>query len=286
MSSIEKVVRRLWREGAAREVPARADSVPGTGEVQLLRKGPTSPGNPHPLELDLKALRRANYLARGSVRAKVAEQYRHLKRPILNIAFGNDPGALQHRNVIAVTSAVGGEGKTFTALNLALSIAAEHDVWVLLVDADPIHQSFTRLVGLKGHLGLLDILSDREVGVAAAIRRTTVDKLSVVPAGRPRENTTELFASQRMRSITGELCSRHSDRVVLLDSPPVLAASEAVVLSSLAGQTVFVVEEGGTPQRVVRDALSLLDRSGVVGMVLTKSVPVLGSGYLPYYGEP
>jgi len=235
--------------------------------------------------LDLARLREQGYLTPEEADGPLAEQYRIIKRPLLMNAFGRGAVPIEGGNLIMVTSSVPGEGKTFTALNLAMSMAMELDHTVLLVDTDVVKPSLTELLGLKGRPGLTDVLAGGEVGLGEVIVRTNVPKLRVIPAGCGRAST-ELLASQAMRDLVQELAERYPDRVVVFDSPPLLVASQASVLTYLVGQVVVVVEAGRTPQPVVKEALALVDSSKAVGLVLNKSHERVAGDYQYYaYGE-
>ena len=174
-------------------------------------------------------------------------------------------------NLVLVTSAVPGEGKTFTAANLAMSIAREVDHTVLLVDADAAKSDTSRLFGVEEFEGLTDFLAQPERALSEFLVSTDNPKLTILPAGRPHANVTELLSSEHMRLAVDEFGKRYPDRIVIIDSPPLLAASGAGVLIHLAGQTVFVVESMRTPQSAVEEALSQLRSVRNVGLVLNKS---------------
>ena len=180
------------------------------------------------------------------------------------------PGAIENGNLIIVTSSLPGEGKTFISINLAMSIAMEVDRTVLLVDAD-IHKSdVTKILSLDRVEGLTDHLKEG-IPLQDLMLKTNIPKLTILPAGRHYSNLTELVASEQMRNLTFELATRYEDRVVVFDSPPLLATSGASVLTGLMGQVVMVVEAVRTSQSALQDALRLLAGHSNVGMVLNKS---------------
>ncbi len=216
---------------------------------------------------------------------ELAEEYRVLKRPLLNSAFENGT-AVHPANLIAVTSALEGEGKTFTAINLALSIAAELDHTVLLVDADLIKTSLSRQFALDDAPGLSDILAGRGgADIASAICDTSLPKLKVIPAGTLRRGGTELFASERMRQLAREISLRYRDRLVIFDAAPLLMTSQAAVLTALVDQVVLVVEEGRTPQQVVQEAVGQIASERSVWVLLNKSTAKRSRYYGGYYGN-
>jgi exopolysaccharide/PEP-CTERM locus tyrosine autokinase len=189
---------------------------------------------------------------------------------------------VEQGNLIMVTSAVPAEGKTFVSVSLAISIAMELDKTVLLVDSDVIKESTTKLFTETNAPGLLDVILKPEVLLEDVITPTDIPKLSLLPAGQLRGRATELLASGSMRKITQELASRYDDRVIVFDSPPLLATSEASVLASLMGQIIMVVEAEKTTQKRVSDAMAMLDQNKPIGMLLNKSRSSGQGGY--YYG--
>ena len=238
------------------------------------------------VSVDLERLATAGIITPDTTHITLLEQYRLIKRPLLMKAAQTGVSRVPNGNLILVTSAVPGEGKTFSAVNLAMSIASELDHTVLLVDADPDKSDVSRMLGIQEAEGLMDYLSQPTRALSELLVKTDVAKLSVLPSGQPRANTTELLASEDMRQFADELAARYTDRIVILDSPPLLATSGASVLAHLVGQTVMVVEAIRTPQSALREALALLKSIQNVGLVLNKSREVFGPGYQygQYYG--
>jgi len=284
MSSIEKAMERLSSQKNIASTQHR-DLPPPTAREDLPARSQGLAQVKRKIQLNLESLAQKGYLTLDGMHGSLAEQYRHLKRPLLKIASGRGGGQVPYSNLIALTSALQGEGKTFTAFNLGMSIAMERDISVLLVDSDLVVRSLTNLVGLEDAPGLTDVLIDSDVSVAEVIVGTDVPKLSVIPAGRVRHQTTELLASERMRELAHELSTRYSNRVILFDTAPILITSQALVLDALVGQVVVVVEEGKTSQNAIKDAVSLLEKSKDVGIVLNKSRRFFGGEYCPYYGD-
>lgn len=241
------------------------------------------------VNVDRAALRAEGYLAPEDQERRLADQYRFIKRPLLDNAFGSGADQAEHANLIMLTSALPGDGKTFNCINLALSMALEKDTSVLLVDADVAKPHISSLFGVDEQPGLIELLKDDNFSVTKAIMRTDVPGLRILPAGRPDEHATELLASRRMAKIVHELACTYSDRVVIFDSPPLLVTSEAQVLSSSMGQIAIVVRAGKTPQRAVIDALESLDKTKAINVILNESAgagPVGGYGTYGYgFGE-
>lgn len=235
--------------------------------------------------LDFAELKMRGFLTPGSMEGRTAEEYRIIKRLLLMNAFGKGVPKVERGNSIVVTSALAGEGKTFTSLNLAISIAQEKDSTVLLIDADLTRRSLSRLLGASKAKGLTDLLSDTQLDIGEVIGRTNVDKLRFIPAGPEMANATELLASEQMEELVSELMHRYEDRIILFDSTPLLSTSQAVVITQLVGQVLMVVEEGRTSHTVVREATSQIDDEKMVGMVLNRCSGSKGSSsYGGYYG--
>ncbi|OYY94885.1 MAG: protein tyrosine kinase [Hydrogenophilales bacterium 28-61-23] len=233
--------------------------------------------------VNLARLKLAGALTPDAGRSKIAEEYRLIKRPLLVNAFGHGNTApIPNGNLIMVTSSVPGEGKSFTAINLAISMATELESTVLLIDADVTKSSVVRYLGLEADRGLLDVLRDPSVQLADVLIKTDIAKLTVLPSGRGFSHATELLASSAMKDFVRDISSRYQDRIIIFDCPPLLATSEASVLATYMGQIVFVVEAERTPQEAVKDALSHLVDCEHVGLVLNKAPTRTGGG--DYYG--
>ncbi len=236
------------------------------------------------LDVDLDKLRRQNMITPDSQRTPIAENFRRIKRPIL--ANAADPNAGPGTNLVMITSSLPGEGKTFCAINLAISIAMEMDHTVLLVDADVARPSVTSALGIKieSERGLMDVLLDRGIDLADVLYKTNIGKLSVLPAGTPHTRATEVLASETMRVLLQEMAERYRDRIIIFDSPPLLATSEACVLASHMGQILVVVEAEKTTETALKDALSRIEPRNVMGVLLNKGAAP-GPGHYGYgYG--
>lgn len=299
MSSIEKAMGRLGKEKQDSKAEPGHDALAHNETVDRGHDNGPDPRSAYeePLTqkrnpigsgyhgIPLEHLKESGYLTPNTKKSKIAEEYGALKRPLLLNAFGKGVEPVEYGNIIMVVSAFPGEGKTFTSYNLAISMAMERDITVLLVDTDIVKPGMSKLLGLKNNLGLTEVLLDSSTHVEDYILRTNVDKLSVLPAGSTYMHSTELLASSRMAQLVHDLSNRYSDRIVIFDGPPLLATTEASVLSRLAGQILIVVEAGRTPQIAVNEAVSKLDENKVIGMMLNKSRPGFGSygGGYGYY---
>ncbi len=229
-------------------------------------------------------LRHSGYLAPLEQERRVAEQYRLLKRPLLDNAAGRGAYMGDDANLVVVTSALPGDGKTFNCINLALSMAIEKDVSVLLVDADVANPYVSRLLGVEDLPGLTDALKDKTVDIDSLVLRTDLPGLQILPAGSRDEHATELLASRRMGTIVKILSRSSPDRIVIFDSPPMLATSEARVLASHMGQIALIVCAGRTPAHAVQEAIENLDESKAISLILNQSASGQGTGAYGAYG--
>ena len=231
------------------------------------------------VEVDIAQLANAGYLVPGSPRSTLADEFRGIKQPVLKNARSDAAAPIRLGNLIMVTSALPGEGKTFCALNLALSIASEVDSSVLLVDADVVRPAVLDRLGLSTgggtgggtYKGLLDLLTDPTLDLSEVILKTNVPKLSVLPAGTPRINSTELLASNSMEDLLNDISSRYADRIVIFDAPPLLATTESKVLAARMGQILMVVNEGTTGRADLTQAFTALQACPIVLSMLNKS---------------
>lgn len=263
--------------GSAADAPvAAAAPAPSIREADGTARGER-------IEIRVAELRSAGRLAPEALAHQTEEEFRRIKWPLLSAIFGREGAVRAGNNVVLVTSAIPGEGKTFNALNLALSIAREPDLEVLLVDGDVAQPALSSSLGVSGRPGLTDLVVDERLDPADFIHPTSVERLHFLPAGSRRDNSPELLASARMASVIEGLSRRSTPGVVLFDSPPVLATNEAQVLSRYAGQILMVVMADSTEQRVVTEALALLDRSKPVSAVLNRVEPSLVSRYYSHY---
>lgn len=240
------------------------------------------------LHVDRDALRQAGLIAPEYHEQLLANQYRDIKRPLLANAFGKRATHVDDGNLILVSSALSGEGKTFTSINLALSLAQERDHSVLLVDADVAKPQTSEIFDADGEPGLLDALEDVNAHVQSLILPTDVENFSLLPAGKPRHHATELLASDAMHRVVRTLTSLSPGQIVVFDSPPLLQTSEAKVLSDIVGQIVVVVRAEETSQDAVSAAIATLDEDKAINMVLNQVRSGLGEynyGYGYGYGR-
>ncbi len=302
MSTIEKAIGKLGKNGGdALEAPVIDDSPVQQASIenyQTVSNEPKEPTNASMTEgvessnrvmLDLARLERMGFLTPESARGQLTEEIRHLKRPLLLNAFRRGLGPVDNANLIMITSSRPGEGKTFTSVNLAMSIAKERGKTVLLVDADVAKPSVSKTLGIDPKKkGLVDYLVDDSISLPDILLKTNVPNLRILPAGRRHIHSTELLASDAMRQLVEELARRYPDRIVIFDSPPLLATTEAAVVAGLVGQILLVVEAERTTKQEVNEALRLLDDTKMIGLMLNKTRAIFSAdsyGYYGYYGS-
>jgi protein-tyrosine kinase len=230
--------------------------------------------------VDTTALRAAGYLPEPETERQFADQYRRIKRPLIDKALSSD-SAVSGPRIIVVTSPLPGDGKTFTSINLALSMAQERDISVLLIDADVAKRHVSQIFGLDAQPGLLDVLADERLEVRSVIVPTTTRGFSILPVGSRIPNSNELLSSSRMREVMAKLCARNPQRILLLDSPPLLVTNEGRDLVKIAGQVVLVVRAEQTPRHAVQAAIGQFDMHQAGGVVLNQ---VPGGSTEGYYG--
>ncbi|MCU7868277.1 MAG: XrtA-associated tyrosine autokinase [Candidatus Thiodiazotropha sp. (ex Lucinoma borealis)] len=313
MSSIEKAIERLAKSKSEKNKTNRATSserdVPqesgeeainrlatstaplsktkhdpsSTDKSSSSRDGSSESSPLKRIKLDYESLSKIGYIVPHAGNKQLSEEYRIIKRPIIMNALGKGAAPIEHGNLVSISSSLPSEGKTFTALNLALSIATELDSTVLLIDGDVLRFSLSKLLGIENEKGLIDLLEDRQCMVGDVIIQTQIPSLKVISAGNRSEKSTELLASKEMEGLLNEIADRYQDRIIIFDSPPILATSESEVLNQHMGQVLLVVEAGQTPVDAIKDSLTRLDSEKAIGLVLNKSREVKGSNYYGTY---
>ncbi len=239
------------------------------------------------VSVDRNRLRDSGFIVPGDAPGSLAEEFRIVKRQLLLNASGAATGKpLARGRMILVCSAQPNDGKTFCAVNLALSLASERDTDVLLVDADVAKPEILSTLGIEGGPGLMDALQDPSIDVEQLIITTDVPKLSVLAAGRQANNDTEMLASARTKQLLDGLAGNHPSRIVIFDSAPALAASPASVLALNVGQVVMVVRADRTTESELRDALALVDGCPNISLLLNGSSYFGGNhSFGSYYGQ-
>ncbi|MES2088793.1 MAG: XrtA-associated tyrosine autokinase [Pseudomonadota bacterium] len=312
MNTIEQAAKRLeeLRRAGVDVSPAEPGRAPTMATVQvgamdastqatplplpIPSPSPTSPVKPEQVEpgderrsrtveLDLLRMARCGLLVPGNPRSQLEEEFRIIKRPLLENVRGQTASRPKRANIIMVTSALPGEGKTQTAINLAVSIAMELDHTVLLVEADVIRPSALERMGVSESKGLLDLLTHPETDLSEVLLKTNIPKLTLLPAGTSSSRSTELLASASMDALLEELAVTYADRVIIFDSPPLLPSTESRVLANSMGQVLMVVEAGATSLDVVKQAFAMVQECPVVMSVLNKYTGPKGNRSYGYY---
>ena len=263
---------------------------PAQHRPEPARPQPSSTDQPRVprVEVDSRLLARAGIFTPDSAINRTAEEFRLIKRAVLErVAKARADGAA-NANLVMVTSTREGEGKTFVALNLAFSLAAEQDRSVILIDADPAKSSVAQFLGLQVEHGLMDLLQDDTANLEDLLLPTSIAGLSVLPAGHRHALGTELFASDRMAALLRTLGLAMPDGIVIMDAPPVLATSEPSALARHVDQTVLVVEADKTSRAAINEALNLVGICPHIGLVLNKArfrfgAVRFGAYYKTYY---
>ncbi|ALC16876.1 capsular exopolysaccharide family [Desulfuromonas soudanensis] len=277
MSRIEKALEKasLLRENQALEKASLRREYQERPPVPL-EAGPRAPGHVAlkvaPLPVNSPFL-----MSAGNCQAGIAEEYKKLKSLVVKLTR-----AEAFRNTLAVTSTLPGEGKTVTAINLALTLAQEYDHTVLLVDADLRKPMVHKYLGIEPEVGLAHCLRDG-VPIEQALVKTGLGKLVVLPAGDAISDPVERFASQRMKEIITEIKSRYGDRYIIFDLPPVLPFAEAQILGAEVDGVIFVIRQRQVKATEVQEALESLKPVNMLGVVFNCVTTPSKLGRYRYY---
>ena len=280
-SSQESAVNTVQRAGGISRPKPLASAHVQSERASTRATGSTQISTGESVTIPFRELRELGLLTPTTPRSAIAEEFRTIKRPLLiNIAGDSVTSPIPYGNLIMVTSALEGDGKTFSAICLALSIAMEQDKHVLFVDGDTAKAEAGRMLGVPSTTsGLIDLLENQGTSADDYILNTNMEKLRILPAGGVHTRANELLASARMQQLILELAEEDPDRVIVFDSPPLLLTTEAAILASFMGQIVFVVSADQTPQYAVTQAIEHIGEDKMVGMVLNRS----RKGRNPYF---
>ncbi len=237
-----------------------------TGEVTEAGNRSEPPKRP---AIEMAALARAGMFDWTHGRSRISEEFRLAQRQILRSAFAPTAEAGMS-NLLMVTSARPGEGKSFTALNLAGSVALQGDHHVLLIDSDAKRDSICQALSLADAPGVLDLAANPSLDPNEVILRTEIENLSILPVGQERGRSSELFASREMTQLIQRLGRRYSDRMLVLDAAPCLSTSDPAALAPVVGQILFVVEAERTQREEVEAALDLIQACPLIMLLLNK----------------
>ncbi len=261
-------------------------------DLPVRRQAHDNDAKPVSFDLDFDRLALQGFYHPDARSSQLALELRAVKRRLLRrIGFLRATGDRQafrtpgrRRNLILVTSARAGEGKTFSAVNLALSLAMEDQIDTLLVDADIPRPKVRSQFGLPAGAGLTDKILDPALDTGALCRRADQAPLTVLPEGKPVERAMELFASDASQRLWTDLSAESPERLVIIDAPPVLAATEAVILAKFVDEIVFVVEANATPEPAVAAAIDeLLDANPNVSLMLNRCLIGAGGSHYGSY---
>jgi receptor protein-tyrosine kinase len=292
MSLVETALKKLQQsaqQGKAAEAAAvaRVPAPPDRGAPVPPKPVPAPPvrraAQHAPITVNREQLRAAGFLAPLDQERQIADQFRQIKRPLIANAAGRGAKKIHSGHLIMTASALPNEGKTFTSINLAMSLALEQDITVLLVDADVAKRHISRIFGVEKEAGLLDVLKDETLDLESLIIPTDIPGLSLLPAGNRTNIATELLSSSHMERTVARLGAHNPNRIVLLDSPPLLLTSESRALAAIVGQVVVVVNAQSTPQQAVVDAVAHIPSDKSVGFILNQCNVRASEGY--YYGD-
>lgn len=221
----------------------------------------------------------------AKLKRQIIEELRRIKRPLLRNIEGKGATVAENTNLIMITSALPGEGKTFTALHLAESIALEREKTVLLIDADSERATLTKSLEMEGTVGLVDYLADEISDISEIVTPTDIENVRYISSGRTHPHAVELFSSDKMKRFADEISGRYPDRIVIFDAPPLLVSNEAVVTASLMGQILVVVQAEKSKESDVLDALAILDETKIVGVILNGCRSGSHKGYYYSYSD-
>lgn len=292
MSKIQEALKKLQGSGRSKSGSSEKSAMTTHGRlpksvIPIVRKKSINIGGERH-HVDEGHLIRGGLLAPLDQALPIADEFRRIKRPLIENVInsaGNDNG---YMNVIMVASALPGAGKTFCSVNLAASMSLERELNVMLIDADVAKPHISSAFGLDENAGLLDILEDDTRPTDEVLVRTDLNDIQILPAGRKHSQSTELLASDRMADVIKDLATRYPDRIIVVDSPPLLLTSEAQAITKQAGQITLVIESGKTLHQDVQETLETLDRSKPINVILNKSIYTQPGGYYGggygYYG--
>lgn len=300
MSLVERALKKLQQAGTPPENPIQparrpdvvvpgdsAHVVPKASEFSARAQTPQVERPSRIIKIDREKLRSMQLLPPAAMERCIASQYQQIKRPLVDAALGRAEAPIENGQIVMLASALPGEGKTFTSINLALSMAREKDIEVILINGDVAKPHLDTLFGLEAERGLLDLLADRTIHPDSVIFATDIAGLRLLPAGQHRDTATELLASERMQELMAQLIGQDRRRIVLLDSPPLLLSTESQALIASVGQIVLIVRADVTPQSAVTAAIEATGGIKPISLILNQSSEPPGAGYYGYgsYGQ-
>ncbi len=294
MSIIERAADKIKQEtkpiihGDQRRPPDFADaghsSIPESlaDEIVAARERTAVPETGHRLEVDLSRLTAAGLFPPPDSRERIENEYRRIKRPLLANITGRGAMPVEDARLVMITSAQEGEGKTYTAFNLAYGLSQERDWQIILIDGDNTRRSLSSRLGVgEEHPGLMDLLSNPGMMLESALYATSIPRLTFIPAGTRHEDAAELLASREMSNLLRRL-SADPNRIIVIDSTPLLGSAESLALSEWMGQILVVVKAGVTPRAAVAAAVQPLDKRKAINVLLNQVIKEHGDAYGGY----
>lgn len=234
-------------------------------------------GIPRKLNMDPDRISNNKLVAIKDPASPEAEEFRKLKKALMRESLGPDGCG----NVILVTSATPREGKSLVTLNLAASLAQEYDHTVLVVDADLRKPTCHLPFNIVQSPGLSDYILDG-MALEQVLVRTGIGKLVLLPSGRPADNLCEMYSSNTMRSLIQEMKHRYPDRIILIDTPPILTFAETRILADQADAVILVVRERQCSLKALQECIKYIDKK-LLGVVYNGIEAVDQNNYYYYY---
>ncbi len=251
------------------------------GDVSARREGIDAKSVLSPLSADNVAVKIDNpfIVALNDPSSRITEEYRKLKSIIMKLTKKDN-----YLNTLMVTSTFGNEGKSITALNLAITMAQEYDHTILLVDADVRNKSLHNYLKITPKAGLTECIL-KEVDLSDALVRTGIGKLSFLSAGRNVKDPAELLSSNRMKEFLTGIKNRYPDRYIIIDAPPVQSCAETLSMAHMVDGILFLVMEGVASIDNIQEALNLLMDANVLGLIYNNASVDAFGGYYGYYHQ-
>lgn len=238
----------------------------------------------HPVRLNLMRIRQSQIVTPDNTSSTTYNEFRAIKRKLIPLAKGSGVGGQMVNNLFMVTSALPGEGKTFTAMNLAISLAAERNLNVILIDGDVVRSSLEAYFDGNNGRGLTELLNGKCQDVNEVMHRCVdVPNLRIIFAGKHDAGSPELLASKRMADISRDLATRYPDRIIIIDAPPVLAAAEPAALVAHMNHVIMVVAAQQPSRHHVEEALTRISAARSVMMLFNKSPQWRHTSAASYY---
>jgi protein-tyrosine kinase len=286
-SALERMKSNRAAEPRASVTPSKSSSRGGTAAEASPPEGiPWPPATAPLVDISTERLREIGLYPSPDFLRRQQADYRSIRREVISATHQRPQGdgAAAIGPIVVITSALPGEGKSYTALNLALSIASEGTHDVLLIDGDTVRSSLSRSLGVSDAPGLIELLATPNANFLEYVRHTVLPRLHVLPAGQTFDGASDLFSAGRVGPLFSTIGSVMTGHVVIVDTPPILLSSDTPVLTDVAGQVLLVVRSGQTLQDSVRDAVSRIRETIPVGAVLNGWDPILPSEKQTYSG--